>query len=36
MIPIRWDTDTAAGAIALAALAFLILTRRGFRGINLG
>lgn len=29
------DTQHAAGMIVLAALAFLILVRRGFRGIKL-
>ena len=28
---IRWDTDTAAVSVVLAALAFLVLVRRGFR-----
>lgn len=27
-----WDTPKAAGAIALTALAFLMLVRRGFAG----
>ncbi len=29
---LRWDTDTATVAIVLAALAFLVAARRGFRG----
>lgn len=30
---IAWDTNTAAAVIVLGALAFLILIRRGFRGV---
>lgn len=33
-----WDTDTAAVALVLGALGFLVAIRRGFRGVlvNLG
>lgn len=30
---LTWDTNTAVGALVLAALAFLWLVRLGFRGV---
>lgn len=30
----RWDSATAAGAITLAALVFIVAIRKGFRGIK--
>lgn len=35
---LSWDTNTAAAALVLGSLMFLILVRRGFRGVvvNLG
>lgn len=30
----RWDSATAAGAITLMALAFIVAVRKGFRGIK--
>jgi len=30
----KWDTDTAAGALALGALLMLYLIKRGFRGFK--
>jgi len=30
---LRWDTDTAISSLVLGALLFLLVTRRGFRGI---
>ncbi len=32
MPSLRWDTDTAAATLVMAALVFLWLARRGFRG----
>lgn len=29
-----WDTNTAAGAIIIGALALLFLIHRGFRGVT--
>lgn len=35
-VGVEWDTNTAAAVIVLGALAFLILVRRGFRGVVVG
>ena len=31
---LRWDTDTAAGAVVLGSLFFLWSVRKGFRGLT--
>lgn len=31
-----WDTPRAAAAVVIGALVFLVLIRRGFRGVSAG